>query len=132
MPGGLADSVLLGALVIHNLAPGPMLYSHNPEIVNAIMAAHLVAHVMMFAFMTAGVLLFARLMLVSRVWIFPTVLVVCILGAYTVNAQMFDVWVMLAFGVIGFGMEVREGADRALRRRARPRAAGRAGASGPA
>jgi putative tricarboxylic transport membrane protein len=106
VPGGLADSVLLGALVIHNLAPGPMLYSHNPGVVNAIMAAHLVAHVMMFAFMTAGVLIFARLMLVSRVWIFPTVLVVCILGAHTVNAQMFDVWVMLAFGIIGFGMEV--------------------------
>ena len=35
IPGGLADSVLLGALVIHNLAPGPMLYTHHPEIVNA-------------------------------------------------------------------------------------------------
>lgn len=105
IPGGLADSVLLGALIIHNLAPGPMLYVHHPEVVNAIMAAHLVAHVVMFAFMTAGVLIFARLMLISRVWIFPTVLVVCVLGAYTVNAQMFDVWIMLAFGLVGFGME---------------------------
>jgi putative tricarboxylic transport membrane protein len=51
------------------------------------------------------VLLFARLMLISRVWIFPAILVVCILGAYTGNARMFDVWVMLAFGVIGFGLE---------------------------
>ncbi|MEJ1159160.1 tripartite tricarboxylate transporter permease [Prosthecomicrobium sp. N25] len=106
IPGGLADSVLLGALIIHNLAPGPMLYVHHPEIVNAIMAAHLAAHVLMFVFMTAGVLLFARLMLISRVWIFPAILVVCILGAYTVNARMFDVWVMLAFGVIGYGLEL--------------------------
>jgi putative tricarboxylic transport membrane protein len=105
IPGGLADSVLLGALIIHNLAPGPMLYVHHPEIVNSIMAAHLAAHVVMFVLMTAGVLLFARLMLISRVWIFPAILVVCILGAYTGNARMFDVWVMLAFGVIGFGLE---------------------------
>jgi putative tricarboxylic transport membrane protein len=105
IPGGLADSVLLGALIIHNLAPGPMLYVHHPEIVNSIMAAHLVAHVVMFVLMTVGVLLFARLMLISRVWIFPAILVVCILGAYTGNARMFDVWVMLVFGVIGFGLE---------------------------
>ena len=105
IPAGLADSVLLGALMIHNLAPGPMLYLHHPEIVNAIMAAHLVSHVLMFIFMTGGVLLFAHLMLLSRVWIFPTVIVVCVLGAFAVNSQMFDVWVMLAFGVIGYGLE---------------------------
>ena len=105
IPGGLADSVLLGALAIHNLAPGPMLYTHHPEIVNAVLASHLVAHVVMFAMMTGGVLLFARLMLLSRVWIFPIVFVVCYLGAYTVNAQMFDIWVMLIFGVIGYGLE---------------------------
>lgn len=105
IPGGLADAVLLGALIIHNLAPGPMLFLRNPEIVNSIMAAHLVAHVLMFAFMTLGVLLFARLMLISRVWVFPVVLVVCIIGAYTVNGRMFDVWVMLGFGVIGYALE---------------------------
>jgi len=105
IPGGLADSVLLGALMIHNLAPGPMLYVRSPGVVNAIVAAHLVAHVLMFAFMTVGVLLFARLMLIRRRWLFPTVFVVCVLGAFTVGARMFDVWVMLAFGVIGYAME---------------------------
>lgn len=105
IPGGLADAVLLGALIIHNLTPGPMLFVRNPEIVSSIMAAHLVAHVLMFAFMTFGVVLFARLTLISRVWIFPVVLVVCIIGAYTVNGRMFDVWVMLAFGLVGYGLE---------------------------
>ena len=105
IPGGLADSVLLGALIIHNLAPGPMLYTHNPEVVNAIVAAHLVSHILMFAFMTGGVLLFARLMLISRVWIFPTIFVVCVLGAFTLEARMFDVWVMLGFGLVGYALE---------------------------
>jgi putative tricarboxylic transport membrane protein len=59
----------------------------------------------MFVFMTGGVLLFARLMLLDRALIFPTVFAVCVLGAFTVEARMFDVWVMLAFGVVGVAME---------------------------
>ena len=47
--GGLTDSILLGALVIHNLQPGPLLYKNNPEIVNTIFATHLLAHLAMFA-----------------------------------------------------------------------------------
>jgi putative tricarboxylic transport membrane protein len=105
IPGGLSDAVLLGALIIHNLTPGPMLFVHNPEVVNAIMATHLVAHVFMFIFMTVGVLVFARLMLLSREWTFPLILVVCLVGAYTVNGRMFDVWVMLAFGLLGYALE---------------------------
>lgn len=105
IPGGLADSVLLGALVLHNLQPGPLLYAHHPEIVNAIMATHLFAHLVMFALMTLGVTLFARLMLVSSAWIFPLVLVFCIVGAYSLSNQMFDVGVMLVFALVGIGFE---------------------------
>ncbi len=105
IPGGLADSVLLGALMVHNLAPGPMLYTHNPEIVNAIVAAHLFSHVLMFIFMTGGVMIFAWLMVLERAWIFPMVFAICVLGAFTGGARIFDVWVMLGFGLIGYAME---------------------------
>ncbi|MBL8655439.1 MAG: tripartite tricarboxylate transporter permease [Alphaproteobacteria bacterium] len=105
IPGGLADSVLLGALMVHNLAPGPMLYTHNPEIVNAIVAAHLFSHVLMFIFMTGGVMIFAWLMVLERAWIFPMVFAICVLGAFTGGSRVFDVWVMLGFGLIGYAME---------------------------
>ncbi len=105
IPGGLADSVLLGALMVHNLAPGPMLYMHNPEIVNAIVAAHLFSHVLMFVFMTGGVMIFAWLMVLERAWIFPMVFAICVLGAFTGGSRVFDVWVMLGFGLIGYAME---------------------------
>ena len=105
IPGGLTDSILLGALVIHNLQPGPLLYVNNPGIVNTIMSTHLVAHVFMFLLMTVGCVVFARLMLVPRAFIFPTVLVFCVIGAYALNNVVFDVWVMLAFGLIGYGLE---------------------------
>jgi putative tricarboxylic transport membrane protein len=105
IPGGLADAILLAALIIHNLRPGPLLYSTNPEIVNAIMATHLAAHVLMFVLMTAGCLLFARLMLIPRAFLFPLVIVFCVLGAYAPDSQISDVWIMLAFGAVGLAME---------------------------
>jgi putative tricarboxylic transport membrane protein len=106
IPGGLADSILLGALVLHNLQPGPLLYANNPEIVNSIMATHLFAHVVMFVLMTGGILFFARLMLLPVAYIFPTVLVFCVVGAYSLSNNMFDVGVMLVFGVVGVGLEI--------------------------
>ncbi|MET3794740.1 tripartite tricarboxylate transporter permease [Aquamicrobium terrae] len=105
IPGGLADAVLLSALILHNLQPGPMLYVRSPEIVNTILATHLVAHVMMFSLMTVGVLLFARLMTISRAWIFPAVLVICVVSTFALNNRPADIWVMLAFGVVGYALE---------------------------
>jgi putative tricarboxylic transport membrane protein len=106
IPGGVADAILLAALVMHNLRPGPLLFSTNPEIVNTIMATHLAAHVVMFALMTAGTLLFARMMLVPRAILFPLVVVFCAIGAYAVDGQIADVWIMLVFGVVGLAMEL--------------------------
>jgi len=106
IPGGIADAILLAALVMHNLRPGPLLFSTNPEIVNTIMATHLVAHVAMYVLMTAGVLAFARLMLVPRAILFPIVVVFCIVGAFAVDGQVSDVWIMLLFGLVGLAMEL--------------------------
>jgi putative tricarboxylic transport membrane protein len=106
IPGGIADSILLAALIMHNLRPGPLLFSTNPGIVNTIMATHLAAHVVMFVLMTAGVVIFARLMLVPRAILFPLVIVFCVVGAYATDGQISDVWIMLLFGLVGLAMEL--------------------------
>jgi putative tricarboxylic transport membrane protein len=104
--GGLTDSILLGALVIHNLQPGPLLFKNNPEIVNTIFATHLVAHLIMFAMMTLGISVFARLMQLPRAFILPMVIVFSVLGAFALNNRPFDIWVMLGFGVLGILLEL--------------------------
>jgi putative tricarboxylic transport membrane protein len=106
IPGGLTDSILLGALVIHNLQPGPLLFKNSPEIVNTIFATHLVAHLAMFAMMTFGVTVFARLMKLPRAFVLPMVMVFSVLGAFALNNRAFDVWVMLAFGTLGVLLEL--------------------------
>jgi putative tricarboxylic transport membrane protein len=104
--GGVTDSILLGALVIHNLQPGPLLYKNNPEVVNAIFATHLVAHLAMFALMTFGIVFFARLMKVPRAFVLPMVIVFSVLGAFGLNNRPFDIWVMLSFGLVGVLLEL--------------------------
>jgi putative tricarboxylic transport membrane protein len=106
IPGGLTDSILLGALVIHNLQPGPLLFKNNPEIVNTIFATHLVAHLAMFAMMTFGVTVFARLMKLPRAFVLPMVMVFSVLGAFALNNRSFDIWVMLSFGAVGILLEL--------------------------
>jgi putative tricarboxylic transport membrane protein len=106
IPGGLTDSILLGALVIHNLQPGPLLFKNNPEIVNTIFATHLIAHLAMFAMMTFGIVLFARLMRLPRGFILPMVIVFSVLGAFALNNRAFDIWVMLGFGTLGILLEL--------------------------
>jgi putative tricarboxylic transport membrane protein len=105
IPGGLADAILLSALIIHNLQPGPLLFVNNPQVVHAIMATHLVSHLLMFALMTVGCVFFAEIMYLPRGYVIPVVLVSCMVGAFAVNNRMFDVWVMLAFGLVGYFME---------------------------
>jgi putative tricarboxylic transport membrane protein len=103
--GGLTDSILLGALIIHNFQPGPLLFRNHPQIVNTIFASHLVAHVVMFAMMTFGIAIFARLMRIPRAFVLPMVVVFSVLGAFALNNRAFDIWVMLAFGILGILME---------------------------
>ena len=105
IPGSVIGAVLLGALVLHGLQPGPLLFRQNPDAVAAIIGAVLVANVMMAALMLGGARWMARLAAVPRAVLWPVVFGSCVFGAYQLNGRWFDVGVMLAFGVVGFSME---------------------------
>lgn len=105
IPGSVIDAILLGALVLHGLTPGPLLFRDNPEVVYTIMATTLVANFAMAAFMLASIRYLIRLMTAPRAYLVPVILVCCVVGSYAQNNRMFDVWVMLMFGAVGFAME---------------------------
>ena len=105
IPGSVIDAILLGALVIHGLQPGPLLFAQKPDVVYTIMATVLLANLFMLVFMVASVGWLAKLMYVPRSWLIPTILVFCIVGSFASSNRMFDVWVMLAFGLVGYAME---------------------------
>jgi putative tricarboxylic transport membrane protein len=105
IPGSVIDVFLMGALLIHGIQPGPLLFTRNTDIVYAIIAACLLSTLVMFVLMTASTGLLRRLMLVPKRFVLPVVLVFCVVGVFASNSRMFEVWAMLAFGVLGFAME---------------------------
>jgi putative tricarboxylic transport membrane protein len=105
IPGSVIDAVLLGALVIHGLQPGPLLFEQNPGAVNTIIIAMFGANIVMFVFMLASVGWLAKLSTVRRDYLLPIILVFCVVGSYALANRMFDVWVMLGFGLVGLVME---------------------------
>ncbi len=105
IPGSVIDAILLGAMTIHAVTPGALLFSNNPDLVVAIMGSALVTNFMMFGMMLFGAVYVAKLTLVPRARLLPIILLFCLLGSYAVTNSMYDVWVMLGFGVIGFCME---------------------------
>jgi putative tricarboxylic transport membrane protein len=105
IPGSVIDAILLGAFLIHNITPGPLLFQTNPDLVYGIIAAALLANVLMFVVMLAATPYFAKLMVVPKAFLLPTIVVFCVIGAYATSNLIFDVWVMLAFGVIGYFMQ---------------------------
>lgn len=105
IPGSVIDAILLGALVLHGLQPGPLLFRDHPEIAHTIIVTMLIANAFMFLFMMASVRWLARLVDVPRGYLLPVILVFCVIGSYALANRMFDVWVMLAFGAVGFALE---------------------------
>lgn len=104
IPGSVIDAILLGALVIHGLQPGPLLFQNNPEVVQTIMNTYLLANFVMFAFLILAARFIAKLSLVPKGILIPIILTFCVIGSYALANRMFDVWVMIGFGVVGFAL----------------------------
>ncbi|MBB2974301.1 tripartite tricarboxylate transporter permease [Mesorhizobium sp. RMAD-H1] len=105
IPGSVTEAILIGALTIHNLQPGPLLFQNAPQIAYGIIAAYLVANIVMLVLMWGSVRYIAWLAQIPRAGLFGPILIFCVVGSYAVNNSFADVWVMIAFGVIGLGLE---------------------------
>jgi putative tricarboxylic transport membrane protein len=105
IPGSVIDAILIGALMIHGITPGPLLFKQEPQLVYGMMSAYFVANIVMFVLMILLAARIAKLMFINRAWILPPITVLCILGAYATSNSFFSVWVMFAFGVLGYCLD---------------------------
>jgi putative tricarboxylic transport membrane protein len=105
MPGSVITAVLLGALVLHGLQPGPLLFRQNPEAIHAIIGTMLVSNIAMFLLMLVGARWISKLSAVPRIVLWPLVIISCLWGAHALSGRWFDVFVMLGFGLLGWLME---------------------------
>jgi putative tricarboxylic transport membrane protein len=104
IPGDAVTAVMLGALTIHGIQPGPLFITQEPKLAYGIFGAYIVGHFLMLAILFVGVRWFLRIVMVPKSVLFPVILVLCTVGAYALNNTMANVYVLALFGLIGYGM----------------------------
>jgi putative tricarboxylic transport membrane protein len=102
IPFSPATAILLGALVIHGLQPGPMLISQRPEVFWGVVASMYVGNVILLILNLPLVGLFVGILKLPQHVLSALVLLLCLVGAYSLNNSRLDLWVLVLFGISGY------------------------------
>lgn len=105
IPGTASTGVMLGALILYGLQPGPMLFVDNGPFVWAVIASMFIGNTILIFMNLPMVPLFASLLRIPYALLYPAILIVCIIGSYSLSMSVFDVGVMLIFGIVGYFMK---------------------------
>lgn len=104
IPGDAVTAVMMGALTIHGIQPGPLFISQHPKIAYGIYASYLIALPLMIAIVWLGSKVWLHIIMMPKSILIPIVLVLCVIGAYALSNSMNDVYVLGLFCVIGYAM----------------------------
>jgi putative tricarboxylic transport membrane protein len=104
IPGDPVTAILIGALTIHGLAPGPLLFLERGDFAYGLIFSFFWANIFNFIIAILGLRLLVKLLATPRVLLMPTVAVLCVIGSYALRNNFFDVYVMLFFGFVGLAM----------------------------
>ncbi|MDR0466734.1 MAG: tripartite tricarboxylate transporter permease [Deltaproteobacteria bacterium] len=102
VPGDVVTAVMLGAFMMHNLTPGPLLFRENIVIVHAVYIGIMISSLLMFLTGIACIRSFSKIANVPKCVLFPCILLICCFGAFSINNSMFDVLVMGLLGIMGY------------------------------
>ncbi len=105
IPGSGTTAIILGAFIMHGLQPGPMFMMTSSDLIYAVFAGLFIVNFMILLFSKPFIALFTRLLNIPYSALGPIIVMCCIVGTYSVRNSMFDVWLMLGFGVLGFLLE---------------------------
>ena len=103
IPGDSTTALLIGAFTLQGIQVGPLFIGNNPATWDAMILAMLIANLAMFVVMYYAIRYLALVVTVPKQILFPVILMMCVIGAYTINyGIMFDVWTLLIFGLFGW------------------------------
>ena len=102
IPGDPATAMLLGGFMVHDLAPGPLIFQKNGPIMYGIFTAMVIASIVMLVFMFIGIRGIIKVLKVPKYYLLPVIVILCCVGAIGDSNRMFDVWGVLLFGLLGF------------------------------
>jgi putative tricarboxylic transport membrane protein len=104
VPGNATMAMLLGALMIHGITPGPMLVKDHPDLFWGVISSMYVGNIMLLVLNLPLIGLWVRVLRVPYALLFPIILFVCLIGSYVLNNSTVDVTFLLLFGVVGYLM----------------------------
>jgi putative tricarboxylic transport membrane protein len=104
IPGSGTTAVLLGALILYGLDPGPLLFEENPDVIWPIIASLYIGNVMLLILNLPLVPVFASVLRIPYHLLYPGILIISIVGVYSVRSSVFDVVLLAVFGLVGYAM----------------------------
>lgn len=104
IPGSGTTAIMLGALILYGLQPGPLLFTNHPEVVWPIIASMFIGNIVLLVLNLPLVPMWASILRLPYYVIYPSILIVSIIGVYSVNREIFDVYLLAIFGLIGYAM----------------------------
>jgi putative tricarboxylic transport membrane protein len=102
LPGNAVTALLMGALIIQGVQPGPMMMTQHPEVFWGVMASMFVGNVFLLILNLPLIGLWVQLLRVPYAVLFPIILLLAVVGTYSTNKNFFDLYVMIGFGVLGY------------------------------
>jgi putative tricarboxylic transport membrane protein len=105
VPGSGTTAIILGALIMFGIRPGPELFAKNADLVWAVIASMYIGNLILLVLNLPLAGLFARLLKVPYRWLYPPILALCIAGVYSQANSLEDCWLLVAFGALGWMMK---------------------------
>ena len=104
IPGDPVTAILIGALLVHGLAPGPLLFIERPDFAYGVIFSFFWANIFNLVIAFAGLRLLVKVLAAPRAILMPIIAILCVIGAYALRNSLFDIHVMLFFGILGLAM----------------------------
>ena len=102
IPGDSVTAIMLGALMMQGITPGPLLFSTQTVDVYSIIISLFMANVFMCLLGYGAIRIFSKISLVPMKWLNPIVFVFCVVGTYAINNNIYDVFLMIGAGIVGY------------------------------
>ena len=106
IPGDAVMALMLGAFLVNNITPGPMLLATNPELFWGLIISFLIGNILLLVLNLPLIGVWVRMLSIPYRLLYPAILLLTALGVYSINGAMTDVFLLVVFGVIGYGMIV--------------------------
>lgn len=102
IPSNAVMALMVGAMMIHNIQPGPQVITSNPELFWGLIASMWIGNLMLLVLNLPLIGLWIKLLTIPYKWLFPSIILFCALGVYSTNNNVFDIWLVAVFGLLGY------------------------------